>query len=59
MAKLGLNFPFYASGPYSSMVQLGREAEDAGYDCLLVHEARPPTTHCCAARCWRPPPSRS
>lgn len=40
MAKLGLNFPFYASGPYSGMVQLGREAEDAGYDCLLVHEGQ-------------------
>lgn len=40
MAKLGLNFPFYASGPYTGMVQLGREAEDAGYDCLLVHEGQ-------------------
>src|SRR5271166_6577190 len=40
MAKLGLDFAFYASGPYSGLVQVGREAEDAGYDCLLVHEGQ-------------------
>ena len=40
MARLGLNFPFYAGGPYADMVRLGREAEDAGYDCLLVHEGQ-------------------
>jgi alkanesulfonate monooxygenase SsuD/methylene tetrahydromethanopterin reductase-like flavin-dependent oxidoreductase (luciferase family) len=40
MAQLGLNFPFYAGGPYTDMVALGREAEDAGYDCLLVHEGQ-------------------
>ncbi len=40
MAKLGLDFAFYASGPYSDLVQVGREAEDAGYDCLLVHEGQ-------------------
>lgn len=40
MAKLGLDFAFYASGPYADWVALGREAEDAGYDCLLVHEGQ-------------------
>ena len=40
MAKLGLDFAFYASGPYAGLVQAGREAEDAGYDCLLVHEGQ-------------------
>ena len=44
MAKLGLDFAFYATGLYADWVALGREAEDAGYDCLLVHEGRPPTT---------------
>jgi len=40
MAQLGLDFAFYASGPYADWVALGREAEDAGYDCLLVHEGQ-------------------
>jgi alkanesulfonate monooxygenase SsuD/methylene tetrahydromethanopterin reductase-like flavin-dependent oxidoreductase (luciferase family) len=40
MAKLGLDFAFYATGPYDDWVTLGREAEDAGYDCLLVHEGQ-------------------
>lgn len=40
MAKLGLDFAFYASGPYAALVQAGRETEEAGYDCLLVHEGQ-------------------
>ncbi len=40
MAKLGLDFAFYACGPYADWIALGHEAEDAGYDCLLVHEGQ-------------------
>jgi alkanesulfonate monooxygenase SsuD/methylene tetrahydromethanopterin reductase-like flavin-dependent oxidoreductase (luciferase family) len=38
MARLGLNLAFFTGDPYADLVQLGREAEEAGYDCLMVPE---------------------
>src|SRR5271170_3335798 len=38
MASLGVNIGFYTGDPYADLVQLGREAEEAGYDCLMVPE---------------------
>lgn len=38
MASLGLNIAFYTGDPYADLVQLGCEAEEAGYDCLMVPE---------------------
>ncbi len=38
MPRLGLNLAFFMGDPYADLVQLGREAEEAGYDCLMVPE---------------------
>jgi alkanesulfonate monooxygenase SsuD/methylene tetrahydromethanopterin reductase-like flavin-dependent oxidoreductase (luciferase family) len=38
MARLGVNISFYTGDPYPDLVALGRDAEEAGYDCLMVPE---------------------
>jgi alkanesulfonate monooxygenase SsuD/methylene tetrahydromethanopterin reductase-like flavin-dependent oxidoreductase (luciferase family) len=38
MAKLALNIAFYMGDAYADLLRLGRDAEDAGYDCLMVPE---------------------
>jgi len=38
MALLALNLAFYSGDPYPDLVHLGRQAEEAGYDCLMVPE---------------------
>jgi len=38
MARLALNLAFYNGDPYSDIVHLGRQAEEAGYDWLMVPE---------------------
>jgi alkanesulfonate monooxygenase SsuD/methylene tetrahydromethanopterin reductase-like flavin-dependent oxidoreductase (luciferase family) len=38
MALLALNLAFYTGDPYPDLVHLGRQAEEAGYDCLMVPE---------------------
>ena len=38
MAQLGLNLAFYTGDPYADLLHLGLQAEEAGYDCLMVPE---------------------
>jgi hypothetical protein len=38
MPRLGVNIAFYTGDPYADLVALGRDAEEAGYDCLMVPE---------------------
>jgi alkanesulfonate monooxygenase SsuD/methylene tetrahydromethanopterin reductase-like flavin-dependent oxidoreductase (luciferase family) len=38
MARLALNLAFYTGDPYPDLVHLGQQAEEAGYDCLMVPE---------------------
>lgn len=38
MARLALNLAFYTGDPYQDLVRLGLEAEESGYDFLLVPE---------------------
>lgn len=38
MALLALNIAFFTGDPYQDLVHLGSEAEEAGYDCLMVPE---------------------
>jgi alkanesulfonate monooxygenase SsuD/methylene tetrahydromethanopterin reductase-like flavin-dependent oxidoreductase (luciferase family) len=38
MAILALNLAFYTGDPYQDLVHLGCQAEEAGYDCLMVPE---------------------
>lgn len=39
MPRLALNLAFYTGDPPSDLVHLGQQAEEAGYDCLMVPEA--------------------
>jgi alkanesulfonate monooxygenase SsuD/methylene tetrahydromethanopterin reductase-like flavin-dependent oxidoreductase (luciferase family) len=39
MALLALNLAFYSGDPYPDLVHLGQQAEESGYDCLMVPEA--------------------
>src|SRR5579875_1363159 len=38
MPRLALNLAFYTGDPYPDLINLGRQAEEAGYDCLMVPE---------------------
>lgn len=38
MARLALNLAFFTGDPYQDLVHLGCQAEQAGYDCLMVPE---------------------
>ena len=38
MAILALNLAFFTGDPYQDLVHLGCQAEEAGYDCLMVPE---------------------
>jgi alkanesulfonate monooxygenase SsuD/methylene tetrahydromethanopterin reductase-like flavin-dependent oxidoreductase (luciferase family) len=49
MPRLALNLAFYSGDLYPDLVHLGRQAEEAGYDCLMVPEgiAGNDATLCC------------